>query len=409
MLKEKIFYDLSLLSYFDAYETGVSVDTLIRQILEDESLEKDYDKDITLPYHKELLRNIPIGEYEDLYIKDYVNDNGASGVVYYIFSYEDVDIIAFRGSETLDDVHHKTGWQDWTDNFHMFLGGPTYQQLIALHEIQKRQIDKPFYICGHSKGGNLAMYVALTMKAELLDQLQAVVSFNAPGITKNILEIYDQRAKDPDFLKKIIIFECENDCISSFFENLKTPFYIKSSIPCTNLIQLYHNHQIYAMDFHENHYILAEKKTAIPKIVYHFVNDFFVNLKEERLHHVVASMDDYFNSSLSMFELYKVLLYHISHYTNLFEDIPYEEIQTITFQDLIERRKTKNLLGKVKEKAVQSLNDIDIKEVTQGVIDNYELMIDTTKTQLQELLNKNNERITKAIFSIRNRGNKEIE
>ena len=344
-----------------------------------------------------------------MYVKNYVDDNAASGVVYYVFSCEEGDIYAFRGSEALDDVRHKTGWQDWTDNFHMFLDGPTYQQLFALHELHKQDIRRPFYICGHSKGGNLAMYVALTMKKELLDQLQYVVSFNAPGITKSIMDVYEHRAKDLEFLKKILIFECENDCISSFFENLKAPFYIKSSVPCNNLIQLYHNHQLYAMDFDQNHYLFAEKKTAIPKIVYHFVNDFFVNMKEERLHSVVAGMDDYFNSSLSMAELYKVLLYHISLYTNLFEDIPYEEIQTITFQDLIERRKTKNLIGKVKNKAVQSLNEIDIKEATQGMIDNYELLIDTTKNQLQDILNKNNERISNAIRSIRNRGNKEEE
>lgn len=409
MLEEKVFYDLSLLSYFDAYETGVSVDTFIQQILADEVMDEEYVKDVTLPLLKDVLRKIPEGSYADFYIKEYVDDNAESGVVYFVFSCKEGDIYAFRGSEMLDDVHHSTGWQDWTDNFHMFLGDPTYQQLFALHELQKRDIQKPFYICGHSKGGNLALFTALTMNAHHLSLLQNAVSFNAPGITRKLMDVYETRAKDPEFLKKIMIFECENDCISSFFENLKTPFYIKSSIPCTNLIQLYHNHQMYAMNFENNQYLFAEKKSAAPKIVYHFVNDFFVNLKEERLKGVVSNMDDYFNSSLSMSELYKVMLYHISHYTNLFEDIAYDEIQTITFQDLIERRKTKNLLGKVKEKAVQSLNDIDIKEATQGMIDNYELLIDTTKNSLQEMLNKNNERISNAIRSIRNRGNKEEE
>lgn len=409
MLEEKVFYDLSLLSYFDAYEIGVSIDTFIQQILADEVMDEEYATDVTLPLLKDVLRKIPEGSYADYYVKEYVDDNAASGVVYFVFSSNEGDIYAFRGSEMLDDVHHSTGWQDWTDNFHMFLGNPTYQQLFALHELQKRDIQDPFYVCGHSKGGNLALFVALTMNAHHLDLLQSAVSFNAPGITRKLMDVYETRAKDSAFLKKIMIFECENDCISSFFENLKTPFYIKSSIPCTNLIQLYHNHQMYAMNFENNQYLFAEKKSAAPKIVYHFVNDFFVNLKEERLKGVVSNMDDYFNSSLSMSELYKVMLYHISHYTNLFEDIAYDEIQTITFQDLIERRKTKNLLGKVKEKAVQSLNDIDIKEATQGMIDNYELLIDTTKNSLQEMLNKNNERISNAIRSIRNRGNKEEE
>ena len=407
MLDEKTFYDLSMISYFDAYQPGVSVDTLIQQILEDTVMDEEYPNDVTLPYHKEALAKIPKGRYSDIYVKEFVDDNANSGVVFYVFTCPEGEIFAFRGSEALDDVNHKTGWQDWTDNFHMFLDGPTYQQLVSLHELQKRKIDAPFYLCGHSKGGNLAMYVALTMNAKLLSKLQQVVSFNAPGITKSILDVYQMRATDPEFLKKITIFECENDCISSFFENLTKPHYIRSSMPCNNLIQLYHNHQLYAMDFDDNHYILAEKKTAIPKIVYHFVNDFFVNLKEERLHAVVSTMDDYFHSALSISELYKVLLNHISLYTNLFEDIPYEEIQTITFQDLIERRKTKNLINKVKEKAVQTLNEVNIKEITQGIIDNYEVLIDTKKSQIQDLVNRNNDRIISAIRSIRNEEEKE--
>ena len=67
-------------------------------------------------------------------------------------------------------------------------------------------------MCGHSKGGNLSLYVALTMKKELQDYLVKVVSFNAPGITKPILSLYEQRAKDPEFLEKLLIFENENDC-----------------------------------------------------------------------------------------------------------------------------------------------------------------------------------------------------
>lgn len=403
MLSEKTFYDLSLLSYFNAKHTGISVKTLIEDILQDEELARQMEKDITFPLNKALLEKIDTTEYADMLVKEFVDDNAASGVVYYIFSCEEGDIFAFRGSEALDDIHHSTGWQDWTDNFHMFLNGPTYQQLYSLHEVQKRELTSPFYFCGHSKGGNLALFIALTMRQNLLPYLQKVVSFNAPGITRSILEVYDQRSKDPELLRKLLIFENENDCISSFFENLRTPIYVKSCMSCNNMLQLYHNHNLYAMNFEKNQYILAEKKTAIPKIVYHFVNDFFVNLKEERLKSVVAGMDDYFNSSLSMNELYKVLLYHISQYTNLFEDISYDEIQTITFQDLIDRRKTKNLLGKVKNKASQTINEFDIKEVTQGIIDNYEALKDTTIPVLQELLNRNNERITNAISSIRNR------
>ena len=56
---------------------------------------------------------------------------------------------------------------------------------------------------------------------------------------------------------------------------------------------------------------------------------------------MVHRMEDYFQSDLSITELYKVFFYHISQYTSLFEGIPYEKMKTITFQELMEHRKSK--------------------------------------------------------------------
>lgn len=420
MLNEKTFYDLSLLSYFDSYGSGISVVHMIQSILSDQRLREDYGHMTDFCCNMQVLENIDCSQYESIYVKECFDDNAKSGVVYYVFECEDAMIFAFRGSEVLDDIHHTTGWQDWMDNFRMFLKNPTYQQMLTLHHIQNSEIKKPFYLCGHSKGGNLALFCALTMKEELWEQLAGVCTFNAPGITKSILSVYQNRAQDSEFLKKIAIFENENDTISSFFEHLKEPYYIRSCYPCTNFEQLYHNHNLYAMDFENNLYVLAEKKTGIPKLVYHFVNDFFVNLKEERLQAIVHGMDDYFMSGLSMQELYRVVIYHISKYTSLFEDISYDEVQTISFQDLMERRKTKLLTSKIKElqpkealekvangissnKAFSKMNDIDIREVTQNIISNYEILVKEKAKDIQTFVSENNEKIVQTIKAIRNR------
>lgn len=426
MINEKMFYDLSLLSYFDYNEVGNSVMNMILSIKQDKHLEHDFDHRTDIACNIQMVDNIDETKYESMKIVYYYNDNAKSGLVYYVFEYEGVNIFAFRGSEPLDDVDHTTGWQDWMDNFRMFLKKPSYQQLLTLHLIQQMNLDKPFYMCGHSKGGNLALFCALTMRDDMEQRLKGVYSFNAPGITKVILSTYQQRAQDTMFLKKLTLFENENDTISSFFEHIKDPLYIKSSYPCTNMLQLYHNHNLYAMDFEDNLYLLAEKKTGMPKVVYHFVNDFFMNLKQERLEAIVHHMDDYFTSGLSLNELYKVMIYHISTYTSLFEDISYDEIQSITFQDLIERRKTKILTSKLKElqpketitkmanelitkHSITKLNDIDVIEVTQGIINNYELLVKEKAKDLHHFVSENNERIIQSIKSIRNRQNSKEE
>lgn len=420
MVNEKTFYDLSVLSYFDCQDTGISVSDMVKKILADEQLYDDYKDFSDFLRNRELLKSIKLEDYEDMYLKELYDDNANSGVVYYIFETEEALFYAFRGSESIDNIHNKTKWQDWKDNFRMFLKHPTYQQLVTLHQVQKTTIDKPFYLCGHSKGGNLALFVALTMRKDLLEKLIHVVSFNAPGITKDILSVYQQRAEDKDFIKKLTIVENENDCISSFFENLIQPVFIKSSMPCNNIDELHHNHNLYAMDFRDNMYLLAEKKTAVPKFFYHFVNDFFMNLKEERIQSIVVKMDNYFDRSMSQEDLYKFLIYHISRYISLFEDIPEEELATITFQELIDRRKTKNIVMKVKDlqpkekiqkvadtimnvTPMNKLNEIDVKEITQGLMDNYELLVKEKAKEFHNLITENNENIVNAIKSIRNR------
>ena len=152
------------------------------------------------------------------------------------------------------------------------------------------------------------------------------------------------------------------------------------------------------------------------------MNDFFVNLKQEHLERVVYHMDDYFLSSLSLHELYKVMIYHISKYTSLFEDIDYEEVQTISFQDLIDRRKTKIITTKIKElqpkeaiskmandiitnNPIAKLNEIDIVNVTQGIVTNYELLMKEKAKELQNFVSENNDKIIQSIKSIRNRQN----
>ena len=109
---------------------------------------------------------------------------------------------------------------------------------------------------------------------------------------------------------------------------------------------------------------------------------------------------------------------HISQYVSLFEDIPESEMATITLQDLIERRKTKLIMNKVKElqpketlqkmadslmnvNPMNKLNEIDIKEVTQGLIDNYEWLVKEKAKEFQSAIAENNERIAHAIRSIR--------
>lgn len=165
------------------------------------------------------------------------------------------------------------------------------------------------------------------------------------------------------------------------------------------------------MDFRENAYIIVDKKTVVPRFFYHFINDFFVNRKEEKIKTMISKMDEYFDSTTSLDELLKKMLVDVSRYVSLFEDIPEEEMMNITLQELIQRRKTNPILGKVKDiqpketlqKVANNLNDVDIKEITSKFVENYELMVKEKAKEFHIRIQENNEKIIQAIRSIRNR------
>ena len=89
MLNEKNFYDLSLLSYFDIEETGISVSEMIQKLQSDEELKEEYNKQEDRKYNFTLLQQIQFEEYSDMIVKECFNDNQNSGIVYYIFETEE--------------------------------------------------------------------------------------------------------------------------------------------------------------------------------------------------------------------------------------------------------------------------------------------------------------------------------
>ena len=396
MEKEALFCSLSLLSYFDYDKTDVSVEVMLEEIVNDQQLRLDYAAMPEFEGNINMLEKLNGSDYRDIQVKACKNDNANSGVVFYVFADDRYDYYVFRGSEGLDSVNHHTGWQDWADNVRMFRDEPTLQQLIALHEFYKIEKSRPFYLAGHSKGGNLALFIALAMRADLMDLFAGAYTYNAPGITKSMMKLYAQRANDASFQALLHIYENENDTVSSFFEHLVPPYYYQSSLSCTNFTQLYHNHNLYAIRFENGKLVPAANKSAVPRLVHIFLYNFFAGLKKEKLEKILAVCDDYFNSNLSMQELYKVMIYHISNYISLFDDIGYDEIKTITFQDLIERRKTRRL----GEKLAEDIGRLHIQELTQRFVDGYEAMMKAKAGELSQFIRENNQKIVQMIQSI---------
>lgn len=89
--------------------------------------------------------------------------------------------VAYRGTDST-----LIGWRE---DFNMASQCPVPSQREALHylEFVMRDMDRPVYVGGHSKGGNLAVYAAAMVPQELQGRVIRVFSHDGPGFDSAFL------------------------------------------------------------------------------------------------------------------------------------------------------------------------------------------------------------------------------
>lgn len=90
--------------------------------------------------------------------------------------------IAFRGTDS--------SVAGWKEDFSMSFQNDIEAQKAAIRYAVSAMsgLLNPFHFCGHSKGGNLAVYAAMNLPAELKQRLIGIYNFDGPGFLKEIYE-----------------------------------------------------------------------------------------------------------------------------------------------------------------------------------------------------------------------------
>ncbi len=89
--------------------------------------------------------------------------------------------VVFRGTD--DSV------AGWKEDFELSYAKTVPAQALGLAYLQEeygRWNDRPIYVCGHSKGGNIAMYASLHMDAANLSGIKNIYNFDGPGFNQSM-------------------------------------------------------------------------------------------------------------------------------------------------------------------------------------------------------------------------------
>lgn len=159
--------------------------------------------------------------------------------------------IAFRGTDT-----SVVGWKE---DFALSFQHEIPAQKAALEYVQETMLSFPgkFYIGGHSKGGNLAVYAAMNLPEAIQKRINAVYSFDGPGF---LSEVYEKSNYENihHIVCKVIP---KSSIIGMILEEYADYRVIKSDA------ELYWQHNPYTWEVRENDFVYLDSEDLFSRLV----------------------------------------------------------------------------------------------------------------------------------------------
>lgn len=117
--------------------------------------------------------------------------------VFTCYPQDSLPVVVYRGTD-----ENIIGWKE---DFNMAFRKPvTGQRLAVLYMNQAGlRITEQFITCGHSKGGNFAVYASMNAMDSIQSRIHTIYSFDGPGFRPEVLQI-DNYSKIEKRVKKLI-------------------------------------------------------------------------------------------------------------------------------------------------------------------------------------------------------------
>lgn len=95
---------------------------------------------------------------------------------------EDIFYVVYRGTD-----EKIVGWKE---DLNLAFSEPVPGQVMSVEYLNKvaQKIDAPFYVGGHSKGGNLAIYASMNCEKQVQEKIKTIFCHDGPGFRPEVLE-----------------------------------------------------------------------------------------------------------------------------------------------------------------------------------------------------------------------------
>ena len=177
--------------------------------------------------------------------------------------------IAYRGTD-----ENLVGWKE---DFTLAFSEPVVGQLYAARYMRKAasHIPEDFYMGGHSKGGNLAVFAAMSSSMTLQERILRVYSHDGPGFKPQVMERYEYE-RIADKVRKILP---GSSMVGMLLERGDDYNVVKSS--SHGLMQ--HNPYTWTADLEKGAFEPIEDLKNGAKLVDSAVTDWIISLDDEQV------------------------------------------------------------------------------------------------------------------------------
>ncbi|MBQ3104765.1 MAG: DUF2974 domain-containing protein [Lachnospiraceae bacterium] len=183
-------------------------------------------------------------------------------------------IVLFRGTDT--------SIVGWKEDFNMAFRRPVTGHRLStmyLNQVGYR-ISGRFFVSGHSKGGNFAVYGAMSCASDVRERIEAVYSFDGPGFRPELLD-----SRDFEMIRERIRKYMPRSSIVGMLLQTREEFKL---VECGSVGILQHNP--FTWKVHKGCLKEAEDIPAAVKLMNHTLNDWIFSREDEELELFVESL-----------------------------------------------------------------------------------------------------------------------
>ena len=324
---------------------------------------KDFpNKDFLYNGDKELITNLGVSRrFKDLKVTDYVENSNTKteeqfGAIIIHLSAKELYISFIGTDKTIN------GWKEdfnmgFMENVPCQIAGRDYTKKIASKYPHKR-----IRIGGHSKGGNVAIYAALTIPKKVQKRIIKVYNYDGPGFNDDVFETYGNH----EIMSKIETYIPQDSIIGRVLEHHEKVTVVLS------LEKGIFQHDIFSWQIFKDYLITVDRNTDLSDHIDKTITDWVYNTTVDQRKILVDIVFELFYSTnaTTFEEIAGNLRSNIPKILKKYGEVSKEDKKVVT--DMVAKLIGSNF-NIIKNDSLEKLNTMKDEYITKGKLKVEEL------------------------------------